>query len=328
MSFLAPERLALLAAVIALAGWYVALLARRRRYAVRFTNLDLLDAVAPKRPGWRRHVPAGLLGLAAAAIVIALAQPTVERTVATESATVVLAVDTSISMDATDVDPSRMQAAIDEAVGFVDGLPDGVEVGLVAFDGTARVLSGPTDDLDTIVAAITALTTDRGTAGGDAIEVALESIAATLAEPMGVRAATDPVPTEESDRPPATIVLLSDGATTSGMPIAEAARLAADAGVPVSTITYGTAGGTVDVDGQTVPVPPDTGSMAAVADLTGGTAFTASDAEQLASVYEELRSRIATTVEEQPLTVEFAAVGFVLLLVAAGTAFVWTGRFL
>ena len=333
MTFLAPERLLLLIAVLAVAGIYVGFLARRKRYAVRFTNLDLLDSIAPNRPGWRRHLAAGLVGLSAIALVIGIAQPTIERTVATESAVVVLAIDTSISMNATDVTPTRMQAAIGEAITFVDELPNTVEVGLVAFDRTATVLAPPTSDHDAVTAAIAGLTTARGTAGGDAIDAAVQTINATLAEPAEVQAlaaaAVVPDPTsEDTDEPAATIVLLSDGATTSGLPIGDAAALAADSNLAVSTITYGTDAGTIDVDGQTVPVPPDTASMTAVAEATGGTAFTATDADQLRSVYEQLEARVATTTEQQELTVEFTSVALALLLTASAAAFIWTGRFL
>jgi Ca-activated chloride channel homolog len=332
MNFLAPQRLWLLLAVGALVAVYVGFLVRRKRYAVRFTNLDLLDSVAPRRPGWRRHVPAGLAGLSAIAMVIGMAQPTIERTVSTESAIVVLAIDTSTSMDAVDVAPTRMQAAIDEAVTFIDGLPDTVEVGLVAFDGTARVLATPTTEHEAVAASIVQLTTGRGTAGGDAIDASLQSIDAALAEPSAFASVVGP--TDEpsgdaaTDDPPATIVFLSDGVSTSGIDIVQAATDAGEAGIPISTITYGTATGTVDVGGQTASVPPDAATMTRIAELTGGTAFEAADAEQLRTVYEQLDARITTETEEQEITVAFVAGAFAALLIAAGAAFVWTGRFI
>ncbi|MEZ5294899.1 MAG: VWA domain-containing protein [Ilumatobacteraceae bacterium] len=171
MTLLTPTRLLLLVPVVALVAAYVVLQRRRERYAVRFANLELLESVAPRRPGWRRHLPAALAGLAAALVAVGLAQPAMAMEVPTEDAVVVLAIDTSTSMQATDVSPDRLTAAIDEAVGFVDQLPDGVQVGLVSFNGTAQVLSAPTDDRDAVITALEQLSTGRGTVAGDAIEL-------------------------------------------------------------------------------------------------------------------------------------------------------------
>lgn len=338
MNFLAPERLLLIVPVVALAAAYVVLLRRRKKYAVRFTNVDLLDSVAPKRPGWRRHTAAGLAGLSALALVVGLARPTGDVTVATEDAIVLLAIDTSLSMGATDVAPSRMAVAIDEATAFVDELPEGVRVGLVAFDGSVRVLSTPTRDHDQVTAAIGGLSTGPGTAGGDAIETALRTIEMAFDDESPVDAlagspAVDPAddPDDESAdtaEPAATIVMLSDGTTTVGTDILDAASSAADAGVPVSTITYGTESGVVTVDGQTVPVPPDRDTMSQVAEATDGEAFEAATVDELRAVYDDLEARVGTTTEQRELTLAFVAGAFVALMVAAGASFAWTGRFL
>ncbi len=336
MTLLTPVRLLLVLPVVALAIGYVVMQSRRTRYAVRFTNLDLLDSVAPRRPGWRRHVAAGLAGLSAIALVIGLARPTMQMRVPTENAVVVLAIDTSTSMEATDVSPSRMAAAITEATAFVDDLPDEFEVGLVSFNGTAQVLAAPTTDHASVIAAINGLSTARGTAGGDAIEAALSSITVALAEtaiepivaPDAGSGAIEPDAANTDDPPAATVVMLSDGTTTAGTDILEAAALAAEQSIPVSTITYGTATGTVVVDGQTAAVPPDTEAMAAAADATGGIAFEAATADELGSVYEEIEARVGSTIEQRDVSLVFVAGAFVMLLLAAGAAFVWTGRFL
>ncbi len=335
MSLLAPNRLFLLIPVALLAVGYLVLLRRRKQYAVRFTNLDLLDSIAPRRPGWRRHVPASLAGLSAIALVVGLARPTAEMRVPTEDAIVVLAIDTSTSMTATDVSPSRIDAAIAEATAFVDDLPDEFEVGLVAFNGTAQVLTSPTTDHTAVISAIEALITGRGTAGGDAIQAALASIgvafdATSIAALAGtIEATAEPTADEVTDdTPAATIVMLSDGETTRGIDILVAAQMAVDQNIPVSTITYGTPTGMVTVNGQTVTVPPDTAMMAEVADLTGGSAFEAASAAELRSVYEDIEARVGSTVEQRELTLAFVAAAFVALLAAAGAAFVWTGRFL
>jgi Ca-activated chloride channel family protein len=327
MNFLAPSRLWLLLPVAALAFGYVVLQRRRRRYAVRFTNVDLLDSIAPRRPGWRRHVAAGLAGVAALAMVLGLARPAAAVEVATEDAVVVLAIDTSMSMQATDVAPSRIASAAAEATAFVESLPDGIQVGLVSFSGTAQVLTAPTDDHATVTAALAALTTGRGTAAGDAIQAALNVAESALADAGSagtvLAAAGTPAAT---DAPAATIVLLSDGATTRGLDVVEAAGLAAAAGVPVSTITFGTAQGSVSNGGQSVAVPPDTETMAEVAELTGGTAFTAASSDDLASIYDSIEARVGTTTEQREFALTFVAVGLIALLGAAAAAFAWTGR--
>lgn len=337
MSFLDPIRLLLLVPVAALVAVYLVLQRRRRRYAVRFTNTDLLASIAPKRPGWRRHVAAALAGLSAIALVVGLARPTTEVTVDTEDAVVVLAIDTSLSMGATDVEPSRMAVAIDEATAFVDDLPDGVAVGVIAFDGSVRVLAMPTHDRATVISSIEGLTTGPGTAGGDAIATALRTIEMALDGDAPIDALTG-VPNEPADpgdddgvgdaEPAATIVMLSDGTTTVGMDILDASQLAADAGVPVSTITYGTESGVVTVEGQTIPVPPDRETMSEVADVTDGEAFEATNVDELRAVYADLEARVGTTTEQRELTLAFVAGAFAALLLAAGASFVWTGRFL
>lgn len=336
MNFLAPQRLWLVLPVLALAAAYLVLQRRRRRYAVRFTNADLLDSIAPQRPGWRRHVAAALAGVAAIAMVLGLARPAAAVEVATEDAVVMLAIDTSTSMLATDVAPSRIDSAIAEATAFVESLPEGVQVGLVSFSGTAQVLAPPTDDHAAVIAAIASLSTGRGTAAGDALQAALTVAEAALADTTtdtgngsaATLATAAAIDGSDDAAPAATIVLLSDGATTRGVDVLEAAGQAAAAGVPVSTITYGTTTGSVTTQGQTIAVPPDTATMAEVADLTGGTAFTATSAADLASIYEQIEARIGTTVEQREFGLGFVAAGLVALLAAAAAAFAWTGRFL
>lgn len=307
MTFLASERLWLLVVVAALAVAYLVLQRRRRHYAVRFTNLDLLASVAPKRPGWRRHASAGLVGLALAGVVLGLARPVRDERVPKEEATVMLVVDTSVSMEATDVAPDRLQAAQAAARTFVDGLPDGLLVGLVAFDGSTRLLATPTADHAAVEHAIGQLATGPGTAAGEGVYAALGAI---------------------TDKRSAAIVLLSDGVTTVGRPVEQAAAAAARQGVPVTTIAFGTDTGTVEVQGQVVPVPADPATMSAVAEATGGTFFEAFSAEQLREVYRDIGQRVGYEVEQREVGMTFVAVGFVLLLVALAAALVWTGRIL
>ena len=314
MTFLAPGRLFLLVLVVALAAVYVVVQRQRRHYAVRFTNLDLLASVAPRRPGWRRHVPAALMGLALAAMVVAIARPARDERVPKQTATVMLVLDTSVSMEATDVSPSRLRAATSAALDFVDELPPRLRLGLVAFDRTARVLAPPTTDHESVEMGIRQLRTGPGTAAGDAIYVALESIAAA-----GGAGTTDGEQT-------AAIVLLSDGVTTVGRPVAQAAAAAAEEGVPVTTIAFGTDSGTVEVLGRVLSVPADPEAMTALAEVTGGSFFEAASGDELRSVYDDIGTRVGYTIEQREIGTTFVAAAVVALTVAVGTGLLWSGR--
>jgi len=314
--FLAADRLWLLLVVGALSGAYVLLQRRRRHHAVRFTNLDLLASLAPRRPGWRRHVPAAAMGLALVAMVLGLARPARDERVPKEAATVVLVVDTSASMDATDVSPSRLGAAIAAGQEFVDGLPDRLRVGLVSFDRSTRVLAPPTTDRAAVDRALARLSTGPGTAAGEAIYTALDLLAAN--------GATGGAEGEQT----AAIVLLSDGFTTVGRPTESAAVDAAEQGVPVTTIAFGTPEGTVSVLGAEVPVPSDPDSMATVAETTGGTFFEAFSADDLSRVYDDIGSRIGFEVEQREISLVFVTLAMALLLAGLAAALVWQGRIL
>ncbi len=316
MRFLAAGRLWLLLVVGALSGAYVLLQRRRRHHAVRFTNLDLLASLAPRRPGWRRHVPAAAMGLALVAMVLGLARPARDERVPKEAATVVLVVDTSASMDATDVSPSRLGAAIAAGQEFVDGLPDRLRVGLVSFDRSTRVLAPPTTDRAAVDRALARLSTGPGTAAGEAIYTALDLLAAN--------GATGGAEGEQT----AAIVLLSDGFTTVGRPTESAAVDAAEQGVPVTTIAFGTPEGTVSVLGAEVPVPSDPDSMATVAETTGGTFFEAFSADDLSRVYDDIGSRIGFEVEQREISLVFVTLAMALLLAGLAAALVWQGRIL
>ena len=323
MSWLSPERLWLLAAVAALAVAYVVMQRRRSRYAVRFTNLKLLDRVAPKRPQWRRHVPAGLFLAMMALLVVGFARPQAEVQVPRERATVLVAVDVSRSMLATDVDPDRLTAAKAAAREFVANLPEQFNVGLVGFAGTATVFVPPVTDRATVAAGIDRLaegTAGRaGTAIGDAIATSLEAIRTLDAE-------------ADEDVPPARVVVLSDGANTAGQDPAEAAALATELGVPVDAISFGTASGTLGGSalgggsggGQAVPVDGQT--LQAVADATGGNYFEAGSAEELRAAYADIGSSVGYETETQDVSARFIGIGLVLALLAALASMFWFAR--
>ncbi len=315
MTLIAPQWLLLLAAVAVLAVVYLVAQRRRGDYAVRFTNLDLLDKVAPKRPGWRRHAPAAALLLALSSLVIALARPATIQNVPRERATIVVAIDTSLSMMAEDVSPNRFDAAKDAASSFVDLLPDKINVGLVSFNRTASVLVSPTDDHDSVKQAISGLRLDQGTAIGEAIFASMQAI--------------DSVPAGNGDEPaPGRIVLMSDGETTAGRPDDAAATVALERDIPVSTIAFGTATGTIVVPGEDrrINVPVNEDALRVIAEKTNGTFFTAATAEQLKNVYADIGSSIGYEQAEREIGGWFVAGAVGALFVAAIFSLLWFSR--
>jgi Ca-activated chloride channel family protein len=344
MTFASPELLlGLLLVPIALV-LYLLVQRRRTRYVVRFTNVDLLSNLVPRAPRWRRHVPTALYLAAVAALAIALARPSAVVDVPREEATVMLAMDVSRSMVATDVDPDRLTAAKAAAETFLTQLPDTFRVGLVAFSTDARLVVAPTTDRTQVRDAIESLQADGGTALGDAIVVSLQATAdartAAADTTPGASPDASPTPapepsatTDDGQPPLVATVLLSDGANSTGAtePL-DAADQAAAEGMPVYTIALGTQGGTVEVQdpntGQpvTLDVPPDTDTLAAIAETTAGRFFEAPTAEDLAQIYESLGSKVGFTQQEQEVTQWFAAAALVLVLGGAGLAALWFNR--
>jgi Ca-activated chloride channel family protein len=314
VSFLAANRLLLLIVVALVAAAYVVLQVRgRQRYAVRFTNLALLTSVAPKRPGWRRHVPAALLVASLVGMVVSLARPARAELVPRERATIILAIDVSISMDATDVRPSRLTSAKAAATSFTEVLPDSINLGLVAFAGSARVVVSPTTERVPVTEAIDRLELAESTAIGDAILSSLEAI-----ESLPEAADGQPVP--------AHILLLSDGETQVGTPNELAVEAARQAEVPVTTIAFGTPEGIITYQGQTIPVAVDETALAAIAEATGGSFFEAATTEELTSVYQDIGSSIGFETEQREVGSWFTGAAFAFALLAAGTSLVWFSR--
>ena len=319
MSFGSPLVLAALLLVPALIGSYVRQQRHRRQAATAFATPGLLDSVAPRRPGWRRHAPMVAFALALAVLIVAAAKP--QRTVAVpvERASIMLATDVSGSMEATDVKPSRLVAARRAARKFVSDVPRGVNVGVMAFNGRPRVLQSPTTERDDIEVALSRLTPSGGTATGDAIAAALR-VLRTPAAPG-------------RKPPPSAIVLLSDGASTKGKDPVAAADQSKRAKIPVYTVALGTAAGTITVPRpngasgtETRRVPPDARSLEQIARASGGQAFTADNAGELKRVYERLGSQLGTEKRKRQLTSSFAGGALVLLLVGAGMSLAWFGR--
>ena len=355
MSFASPELLlGLLLLPLALAG-YLWVQRRRTRYAVRFTNVDLLANIAPQTPRWRRHVPPALYLAAIGALVLALARPSMVVAVPRDEATIILTMDVSGSMTATDVDPSRLAAAKAAAKAFVAQLPDRFRIGLVAFSTEPRILISPTTDRSVIDSALDGLVARGGTALGDAIEASLE--AAGLTAPPGDTSGAGPSPTpspslspsptgsasvspgasaspDAGTQPPlVATVLLSDGANSTGRrePL-DAAGDAATLDVPVYTIALGTDQGVVEVPDQfgqlrLLSVPPDKETLAQIAERTGGRSFEAPTADDLRTIYDSLGSKVGFTHEEREVTQAFAAAGLLFVLGGAGLAAHWFNRF-
>ena len=311
LMFLAPERFALLLVPIAFIALYLARQRRRRAYIVRYTDLDLIDSVAPRRPGLRRHLVAGVYVAAIVLLVVAAARPALATEVPNEP-TVVLAFDTSLSMEATDVTPSRMVAAREAAHRFMEVVPAGVSVGLVAFDQTARVVIPPTTSKMVVDRAIDRLSLGQGTAIGEAIYTSLDLLEAE------VRA--------DGEDAGGSIVLMSDGETTLGRPEEPAAREAQRRGVKVSTVAFGTDHGSVVVDFMTVPVPVDREALRNIAETTGGKEFQAESAEEIVSVFEDLGEGVGTRTEPREITDGLAIAALVAAAVAAVGSLAWFAR--
>ncbi len=320
MTFQSGWRLLLLVLPVALLVAYVLVQRRRHVQVLRFTSVDLLDSVAPKRQGWQRHIPGALLLLTLVTLVVAFAEPAMALRTPKDRATIMLTLDTSASMTATDVEPTRLEAAQAQATKFVQDLPQGIQVGLVTFDSTARLLVSPTTDRAQLTASIQSLSVGGGTATAPGLR---ESLAAIAAVPKGT-----------TGKPaPAAIVLMSDGSPTIGdgqlSPSDAADAAAQDAraqGVPVDTIAFGTSGGVVNVQGQDIPVPYDPQSMARIAQESGGKSFTAETADQLGSIYDQIGRDVAYTVTTRDLTAVFVGIALLIAVLAAAGALRWTQR--
>jgi Ca-activated chloride channel family protein len=322
--FLNPGRLLILVLPVALVIGYLVLQARRRRYALRFTTVEMLDEVAPDRPGWRRHLTA--LGLIMAAVVatVAFARPVIAGETLESTKIVVLAIDTSISMEAEDVSPSRIDAAREAATAFLDAVPEGVAVGVVGFDGTARHLISPTTRIDAVRRVIEGSidhgSLGEGTAIGEAVFRGIEAIESSV-EAAGEAAAS------ESGEAAGTVVVLSDGETTMGRSNDEAAIAARSAGIPVHTIAFGTDAGTIqDPFNGEIPVPVNEQALAELARQTEGKAMTAVSVEELSQVYENLGRSVTVEREQVEIGDWFAGAALGLLSLAGIGSLLWFGR--
>ena len=314
--FTTPWWFLLLIAVAAIVAGYVAVQRMRRKRTMRFTNLELLEKVAPRRQGWVRHVPAVVLVIALLLLTTAMAGPTDTQRVPRNRATVMLVIDVSLSMEATDVRPTRLRAAQDAAKDFATGLTPGINLGLISFAGTASVMVSPTTDRESVTKAIGNLKLAESTATGEAIFAALQSIEGFAQIVGGATGA-----------PPARIVLMTDGKQTVPTDDGDdprgaftAARAAKDQKIPVSTISFGTGDGAVTIDGKSQPVPVDDESMKEIAELSGGEFYKAATADQLHRVYDTLGEQIGYETKDADASRPWLILGTLAALVAAGSA--------
>ncbi|WP_306211005.1 VWA domain-containing protein [Actinoplanes sp. RD1] len=311
--FLQPWWLLAVLPVVLVAGFYVWRQFRKRQYAMKFTNVNLLRSLAPRGLGWRKHVSAAAMLLSLLVLALGLARPSIDKEEPLERATVMLAIDVSLSMEADDVAPNRIEAAQEAAKAFVQELPPTYNLGLVSFAKSANVLVPPTKDRAAVVSGIDGLTLAEATATGEAVFTSLDAIRS--------------VPSDGAEgAPPARIVLLSDGYRTSGRSVEDAASAAASANVPVSTIAFGTDSGIVDIRGVLQRVPVDRLSLQQLAEKTKGYFYEAASVSELKQVYEDMGSSIGHRVQPREITQWYAGAALLFGLAAAGMSLLWTSR--
>ena len=307
--------------VLGIVALYIVVQLARHRRMLRFANMELLESVAPKRPSRWRHLPAILLVLSLLLFTVAMAGPTHDVRIPRNRAVVMLVIDVSQSMRATDVSPNRLAAAQEAAKQFADQLTPGINLGLIAYAGTASVLVSPSTNRDATKSAIDKLQLADRTATGEGIFTALQAIATVGAVIGG-----------GDQPPPARIVLMSDGKETvpsnpdNPKGAYTAARTAKDQGVPVSTVAFGTPYGTVDMNGQRQPVPVDDEMLKKIAQLSNGQAYTASNLEQLKEVFTNLQEQIGYETRKGDASAGWLRLGALVLALAALAAMLLNRR--
>ena len=318
MTFESPWVLVALAAVPVLVALYVRQDRRRKADAARFTNPALLPNLVAERPGIRRHLPLALLLVALTAMIVGVARPHATVSVAREEATVMIAIDSSLSMRATDVKPSRLIVAREAAKAFIAKVPKKFRIGLISFSARPYVILPPTQDRNLALRALNSIRSDQGTALGDAVRLAVQ---------VGRRQRAG-----DGSIPPASLLVISDGAQMSGRTTPQAAAaFARSRHVPVYAIVLGTENGVVVVTltggfKEQIRVPPRADILQQVSSTSGGEVFTASDDARLKQVYERLASRLGHRKESREMTDVFAGGSAALLLVGGALSAFWFRR--
>ncbi|MEM9202426.1 MAG: VWA domain-containing protein [Actinomycetota bacterium] len=325
MSFLEPIRLWLFLGLAAIFVIYAFSQTRRGKYALEFSDASLLDAVAPRRPGWRRHVVAVTFLAVLGFLIVAFARPVVERDVPRERAVVILTIDTSLSMGSEDVAPSRIEAAQEAARQFLENAPDTIDIGLVSFDENAIVQVPPTDDRALVEDAVDDLELGPFTNTGGAISVSLRTLEGVL----------DDLQLDDDDAPPAVIVLLSDGEPTidDRPPITTAIAQSVQAGISISTVALGTPNGEVTIEDpdnpgnfMTVPVPVDEDTMRNVADATGGQFFSTASVDELAAVYDDIGTAVGFETIDDDISERFVGIALAFAFLTSLLSLAWFQR--
>lgn len=344
MDLLLPQSLYLLGLIPLWILAYIWILRRRKPLSVRFSSLSLLRDALPKQSKWKRHLPFALFLLALASLIVAMARPVSTITVPAANATIILAIDVSRSMCSTDIEPNRLEAAKAAALEFVKLQDDSTQIGVVAFAGYAVVVQAPTTDKALVEKAIKNLTTARRTAIGEGILMSLDAISEIDDSVPSPYSGAEPVPLPEGEYVPAIVILLTDGVTTTGTHPLIAANMAAERGVRIFTIGFGTVNNTSPMDcslsspyfqfGEQFGGPffgggggfrreLDEATLKAVAEMTGGSYHLAESLEELREVYENLPVQLITVTETTEVAVMFAAIAAALVTLAIALALIW-----
>jgi Ca-activated chloride channel family protein len=345
MKFLWADLLFLLALLPAFVALYLYILRRQKRAAVRFASVSLVREAIGGAKHWRRHLPPALMLGALAVAILAIARPSAVITLPSQQRTIIMAIDVSLSMRATDVQPNRLAAAQAAAKAFIDDLPQDLRVGIVSFAGTALLIQKPTNSKDELIAAIDRLQLDRHTAIGSGIVMALATLFPDagidleslvlgsrqswrmhkLPEKKTEKKATTPVAPGSNNY--AAIVLLTDGRRTTGPDPLDAARMAADYGIRVYTVGFGSpAGGPAVMDGYSIYMAFDEATLKAIAQLTEAEYFHAASAEELKKVYQALSAKFVLAKEEREITALVTALAAGLALLAGALSLLWFNR--
>ena len=346
MRFQWPEMLWLALMLPLLVLLYAWLMRRRKKLALRYASLALVQEALGKKTAWRRHVPPTLLLGAFGALIVAGARPMAVMTLPTQSQTIMMVMDVSISMHATDVAPDRLTASQAAAKTFASELPRNVRIGVVAYAGTAQLVQPPTLAREDVLAAIDRFQLQRGTAIGNGLLIGLAALFPEqdidLSRMTGQRnmprelqpgkppradPPADPTPVAPGSYESAAILLLTDGQNTIGLDPMEAAQMAASRGVKIFTVGFGTKEGEViGFEGWSMRVRLDEDTLKKIANLTHGEYFQAGSGADLKKVYEALRSRLVLEKKEMEVTVLFAYAAGLLMLAAASLSVWWFGR--
>jgi len=341
MTFQWPNLLWSLLLLPMLVGGYLWLLKRRRRSTVRLASIAVARAALGAGPGWRRHVPPALMLAALAVLLLAAARPVAVVSLPLAQRTIMLAMDVSGSMRATDVKPSRIVASQDAAKAFVNALPRDVKVGIVSFAGTAAVVQAPTTSREDVIAAIDRFQLQRGTATGSGIVLSLATLFPDddieIAQITGQRPMPRPLgqekpkkefkPVEAGSYNSAAIIMLTDGQRTTGPDPIDAAKMAAQRGVRVYTVGVGTQSGeTIGFEGWSFRVRLDEETLKNVAVITQAEYFYAGTAQDLIKVYESLSSKLVVERKETEITALLGLLAALLVATGAGLGLWWFGR--